>query len=158
MLAAWLAQRGLLDIRWVLVVVVLADLVGDSLLYLLGRTSPSAFPLWFRRRVLPDRARVVAVARHFRDRGGRTLVVAKLTHVAGLPVLMAAGATRMPFWSFLAWNLVGTIPKSLVFAALGWSFGAAWQSIDGLIWKGSLVMLLLLAIAGGAIYLRRRAR
>lgn len=153
-LSGWLAGQGALSLWAVVPVVVAADLAGDAILYALGRRGPDALPGWLRRRWQPRRAQVVAMARHFRSHGGRTLLTAKLTHVAGLPVMLAAGAARMPLASFLVYSLLGTIPKCAAFLAVGWTFGAAWQRIDGWLWWGGLGMAALLA-AGAVVLIRR---
>lgn len=139
-LAAWLAQRGLLDLATVYVLVVLGDLLGDVLWYAAGRGLCGAIPAWLRERAALDDAALALLTRRFREKGGRTLLFGKLTHVAGLPILVAAGAARMPLRAFLGWNLLGTLPKSAVFTALGWSFGAAWERIDGALGQGALVL------------------
>ena len=81
---------------------------------------------------------------HFEEKGGRTLLFGKLTHVAGLPILVAAGAARMPYPIFLGYNFLGTLPKTAVFAALGWCFGSAWQRIDGGIFYASILATVVL--------------
>jgi membrane-associated protein len=153
-IAAWLASRGILDLRQVIVCVILADLVGDSLLYLVGRFGLRAMPVRWRTRLgLPPR-RLVRLVRLFRQRGPMILVFGKLTHAAGLAILIAAGAARMPFASFLMANLIGTVPKSLSLAALGYVAGAAYGRIaDWLFWASAAIVVALIA---AALMLRRR--
>ncbi|MCB1359868.1 MAG: VTT domain-containing protein [Rhodobacter sp.] len=120
--AGYLASRGVLLLRAVIPVVILADLLGDVALYALGRWG---------RRFLPPRPALARMARRLRDDGTRILVLGKLTHTAGFAVLIAAGVARFPLGRFVLVNLVATIPKSLVFLALGWTFGAAWADGGG---------------------------
>lgn len=147
-IAAWLASQGLLSLPSVFVVVVLADLVGDGLLYavgrgLLGRLSPR----WrVRLGLLPDKMAVLLDV--FHTKGGRVLLAAKWTHAAGLPVLVAAGAARMPFARFLQFNLIGTIPKTLILLAIGYAFGSAHETIAGWISTGGLVLVGVVGLAG----------
>lgn len=101
-------------------IAVAADLTGDVLLYSAGRF------LWD---VIPDRFHsktpTVQLTRAFERSGGGILVVAKLTHVAGLPPLLAAGSARMPLMRFLWWSLVGTVPKVTLLVLAGWAFGTS---------------------------------
>jgi membrane protein DedA with SNARE-associated domain len=101
--------------------------------------------------------RVEALKDHFGSQGGRTLVIGKLTHSAGAAVLVAAGAARMPAGAFLWWNFIATLPKSAVFLALGYAFGAAYAQIDAWIFRASLGLLAVLVL-GGVIWWRRRGQ
>lgn len=155
-LAGWLVQLGLLNFVAAYAVVVLGDLFGDTLLYLLGRWGLKRMSLRWRARLGLRRVRMEELATHFRTKGGRTLVVAKLTHSLGFAALLVAGAVRMPFGTFLWYNLLGTLPKSLAFILLGYGLGHFYARIDSYIFWASLVMLALLVISGTIWYLRRK--
>lgn len=153
-IAAWFARQGLMNVVGVYVVCVLGDLVGDAAFYWLGRHGLS--PRWQQRLGLtPDRRRMLKTL--FRNHGARTLVLGKLTHSAGAAVLLAAGASRMPFWRFVGWNAVATIPKTLLFLLIGYSFGGAAERINGWIAAFSMAMLVLILLAGGG-WLAHRLR
>ncbi|WP_372839498.1 DedA family protein [Phaeovulum sp.] len=155
-IAAYLASLAFFDVWLVYVVVVVADLVGDSIFYALGRRGPGLLsPRWRNRFGVTD-ARLGALKGHFHNQGGRTLVVGKLTHSAGMVVLLAAGAARMPFWRFLGFNLIATLPKSLVFVIIGYTLGRAYTAIDGWIFRASFALLVLSLVAIAAWYLYRR--
>ena len=47
------------------------------------------------------------------------MLLGKVTHSLGALVLVAAGAARMNIWVFLGWNLIATVPKSLLLIWLG---------------------------------------
>lgn len=146
-IAAWFARQGLMSIIGVYLVCVVADVVGDAGFYWLGRHGLS--PRWQRRLGLtPDRRRVLKTV--FRQNGARALVLGKLTHSAGAAVLLAAGASRMDFRRFVLWNTVAAVPKTLVFAVIGYSFGWAAEQINGWIAGFSLAMLVLILLAAGA--------
>ena len=114
-----------MNLAAILLVVVAADLVGDVILYFVGRFSHGSLPQRWRARLGLDEQRQAALEEHFRASGGRTLIIGKLTHSAGFLVLLAAGGARMPFGRFLLYNLAGTVPKSLVFLLIGYTVGAA---------------------------------
>lgn len=148
--ATALAQVGAMELRFVWGVAVVADLVGDTVLYLLGRYLPDCLP----RRVRPDGARSRAEG-VFRHSGARILLLAKLTHVAGLPTLIAAGFGRMPLSRFLFWNLVGTVPKVTAIVLAGCLF---WTSVlSGSTGAAVAMLLIAAAVAGmGVMILRGR--
>lgn len=154
-IAGWLARIGLLDLRAVFVLVVLADLAGDVVFYGLGRWVP-LMPQRLRLRLGLNETRLDALAGHFHCRGGRSLVFGKLTHSAGALVLVAAGMARMPLGRFVFWNLAATLPKSALFLALGWGLGDAHALIGDWLATGSLVALGLIAALGlWSLHVRR---
>ena len=136
--AGWLARLGYFRLEWVMLILVLADLVGDGLLYWLGRAGPDVLPHEWRLKLGVTDERIAMVVEHFRKKGGRTLLAAKLTHSFGFVALVAAGASRMSFPAFLGFNLIGTIPKTAFFLFVGYAVGEAHVTIDHWIGRASL--------------------
>lgn len=137
-------------------IAVAADLAGDLLLYSTGR---------FLSHMIPDRFRTKTpkadLTRLFHQSGGRILVIAKLTHVAGMPTLLAAGCAQMPVLRFLWWNLVGTVPKVTALVVAGWTLGSSaillMQVTGGIGWTPAALVGLGIAISA-IWWLRRTAR
>jgi len=154
--SVWLARLGMLDLRVVLLMLVLADLLGDVLFYALGRGLLPRLPRALRHRFGLHEARLAALGGHFRDNGPRTLVLGKLTHSAGAVVLVAAGMARMHIGRFLWWNLLATLPKTAGFAVLGWVLGDAYVLIGDWLAVISGAGLAILLAAGGLWHVWRR--
>lgn len=154
--AAYLARLGDLNIVAVYCAVVAADLAGDSLLYFVGRSGGTWMPASWRRLLGLTEARLAGLEDHFQTKGGRTLIAGKLTHSAGLAILLAAGASRMPFPRYLFFNFVGTVPKSLFFCLIGYFLGFAYRQIDSYIFRTSAVILVLVLFAAFWWFLQRR--
>jgi len=157
-IAGYMAHLGVFNPVAAFVIVVLADLVGDSLLYGFGRRGIGWLsPRWRSRLGLTD-SRLTHMAEHFRVQGGRTLVIAKLTHSLGVVALIAAGVSRMRFGPFLWYNLVATLPKSLFFLIIGYSLGYAYNRVNAYIFWLSLVPVVIFAILGLRWVLNRRGK
>ena len=139
--AGWLAKLGLISAWGSIVALVIADLIGDTLLYLIGRRGVARLPERWRRRLGLTDARMAQVAEHFRRQGPRTIVLGKLTHTAGAVGLVTAGSARMPYLPFLWWNLLSTIPKTAAFFAIGWVFGAALPDVENALFWAAIVLL-----------------
>lgn len=140
----------------VYLVAVIADLVGDAIMYGLGRLAPW-MPVGLWARLGLSQSRLDRLATHFRQRGAITLVAGKLTHSAGFAVLIAAGAAQMPFGRFLAVNFAATLPKVAAFLLLGYALGAATSAVDDAIVIGSLVLVAVLGLGWCSVrFLRRR--
>lgn len=142
-LAGWLVRLGYLPLWWTFGVLILADLVGDGVLYAVGRAGNGFLPRGWRSRLGLSEARIAQVADHFRAHGGWTLIGAKLTHSFGFAALVAAGAARMPFPAFLWFNLVGTVPKTLFFLMIGYAVGQAHVNVNAWIGWVSLAIAIL---------------
>lgn len=155
-IAASVVALGRLDLGTVFLVLILADLVGDLLYYGIGRSGARWVPRRWHERLGLEGPRRAELERHFKGHGGKTLVIGKLTHSAGLFILVAAGAARMPIGRFLLFNLIGTLPKTAGFMAIGYSLGYAYKAIDSYIFRVSLVLLVLLALVVLIWFMRRK--
>lgn len=154
--AGWIVRLGLWPFGWVLVTCVIADLAGDLILYGLGRGGARLLPHRWRSHLGLDDTRLATLASHFDRRGGRTLILTKLTHSLGLAVLPAAGAARMPIGPFMFWNFLGTLPKSLALLSLGYFLGQAHASINTWIGRGTVAVVIAAVCVGGVLWFWRR--
>jgi membrane protein DedA with SNARE-associated domain len=146
-LAGYLARLGLFDLLAVLAVVVIADLFGDTALYLIGRRGRLVVRRRWLKRMKVSPAQLARLVRRFREQGVRLILFGKFTHYLGFAVLLAAGVARMPFGRFLATCLLATIPKCALLLTIGWTFGEAWSRDDD--WLFRILALALAAIAVG---------
>lgn len=115
----------------VFAIVVAGDLVGDYLYYLLGRWGRDGFLDRWGKYVGVTRARVKNFEKMFSSMSGRIILISKLAHGIGTVALVTAGAVRMPRLKFLYYNLIGTVPKSLILIGIGYFFGNALVLING---------------------------
>lgn len=109
-------------------IVVAGDLIGDAILYSLGR--------WGGRRVLSFlgshprlAARVHELEGQLLRKAGRALIMGKLTHSVGAAVLLAAGLIRMPLGRFLVVSLGSTLLKSFLLLVAGYWIGSSYQPV-----------------------------
>lgn len=158
-IAGYLASLKILSLWQVVPCVIVADIVGDSLLYFLGRMALSSLNPTWRGRLGLSPPRLFSLMRGFRRNGTRILVAAKLTHAAGFAALTAAGAAHMPFANFILANTLAGIPKCLFFVALGYLFGSAYETVGSwLSAEAALLMALGLGVVAVVYFQRRRAK
>ncbi len=157
-IAAYLARLGYMSLPGVYLVCVLGDLIGDALYYAIGRFGPAILNDRWQARLGMTAARKLTLGEHFADKGGRTLLFGKWTHSAGLPIMFASGMARMNFTQYMWYNLIGTIPKSAVFVALGYFIGDAYASIDTYIYRISLLLLVVVLAVGFWFFRNRRQK
>jgi membrane-associated protein len=158
-IAGYLASLKILSLWQVIPCVIVADIVGDSLLYFLGRMALGSLSPTWRGRLGLSPSRLFSLMRGFRRNGTRILVAAKLTHAAGFAALTAAGAAHMPFASFILANILAGVPKCLFFVALGYLFGSAYETIGSwLSGEAALLMALGLGVVVLVYFQRRKVR
>jgi membrane-associated protein len=153
--AAVLASRGKLQIEWVIALAACGAIVGDNIGYVIGRKG-GRWLLERPGRLHRQRRDVLRLGEPFFERHGPKAVFFG-RFVLGLRVWASwlAGATRMPWRSFLLWNALGGICWATGIGLLAYFLGSSASNaieafgIYGLI--GAVV-----AIAGGVL-LRRRA-
>lgn len=153
--AAALAQDGHFALSVIFALAILGDLLGDVAVHLIGRFAANALPARLRHRLGLQRHVLAPLVQAFGARGGRMLILAKLTHFAGLPVLFASGLARMPFLPFLWFSLLATLPKVALLCALGWSFGLSVSHLAPSSWLAAAAVLPVLAIL---IHVNRKER
>ncbi len=156
-IGAYLARLGYMPVVGVYLVCIMGDLIGDAFYYGLGRFGPQILSERWQTRLGMTAARKLSLGNHFAEKGGRTLLFGKWTHSAGLPIMIASGMGHMNFLSYMWYNFVGTVPKTLVFVILGYFLGHAYASIDAYIYRISLVLLAVVIVVGIWLY-RRRAK
>lgn len=144
-IGGWLAGQHILSLPAVFIVVLLGDVIGDVLFYWLGHNFLGRMSAKWRNRLGLSPVRMESLVYAFEQKGSSILVAGKWTHAAGFAVLVAAGAARMPLWRFVVVNALASIPKSLLFLALGYAFGGAhamiaeWISTGGTLLFGALL-------------------
>ena len=127
--AGFLVSLG--QMNWAIAFAVLfaGDMIGDVIYYYVGRWGhgPWAHRLAARFGVTQERLEKFDAA--FHKHAVKILLINK-TQALGSLTLYYAGAVRMPMFTFLWVNTVGTIPKNALFLAAGYYFGESYRSID----------------------------
>lgn len=138
--AGTLVSTGAATFWPIWVIVVLAELVGDSLLYLAGR---SARRPWVAR--LLTRLKVTALLDRLAGMSlPRLVVTAKLVDALALPAFVSAGRTRVPYLRFATWVGVTAAVRGLLLIGLGALFGS---QLAGLLALPGGIFLLTAAVA-----------
>jgi membrane protein DedA with SNARE-associated domain len=153
------ASTGRLAIVLVIVFASLAAIVGDNIGFQIGRRGGRAL-LERPGRFYAERQRVIALGDPFFERHGPKAVFFG-RWITGLRVWASwlAGASAMPWRSFLLWNALGGIGWSTSVALAAYFGGKAVEHILTQIGLYGLIVAAVLAVIAGAIYWRhRRAR
>lgn len=149
-----LASSGRMSLPWLLVLVVAAAIVGDSVGYEVGRL---AGPRILRSRILHRHQQRLDGARGFlRRRGGMAVFLARFTAFLRAVMPALAGLSQMSYPRFLAFNAVGGLVWGVGVTLLGYFAGASYQKVASLLGQGSAVLLVVLALVALVVWRRRR--
>jgi membrane protein DedA with SNARE-associated domain len=151
------AQRGVLDLPVVMAVAAIAAMVGDNVGYWvgnrLGRPALHRYGHFLR-----IRDRELALLDHYFTRhGAKTVFFGRWITVLRVAAALFAGASRMPWRTFVLWNALGSAAWAVGISLLGyylWASIHAVSSVFGYVGIGLFVATLI----GGFFVLRRMER
>lgn len=130
-ISGFLVYLGHLNGLVAYVVVVTADIIGDSCYYLIGRYWRKA--IWVKKLgkfVGYDQKSEALIEEHFRKHKVKTFLIGKVTHGIGGSIQIASGIAKVSYKEFLWLSLIGTIPKALALILLGYYAGSYYERIN----------------------------
>lgn len=124
MIAGALVAAGQLNAVTACLLLVIADLVGDVGYYCLGRFghAPLLERLSISKRLSTAAEKLRPLEQRFRENDWKLLMLGK-TQALGSVILYMAGASRTPFARYMLLNLLGTVPKVILFEVIGYLLG-----------------------------------
>ena len=157
LLAGVAAKLGHAPLAGVLVVVVVAAVVGDTVGYEVGRhLGPRVLdlPLLERRRERLDAARALLARR-----GGSAVFLGRWVAFFRAVMPALAGAARMPYGRFLAFNAAGGLAWGVVVVLLGYAAGASYARVEQFVGRDAALVVLAIVVVGLVVWqvIRRRA-
>ena len=152
-IAAFLASTGIFNIYIVYVIAILGDIIGDIMYYWIGRAGRRTIIPKYGKYLGVTEAKIAAAEAHYDKHLWKTLTFGKVTQAPILVIMVLAGATRADFWKYLFIVSVISVPKALVFTALGYYVGQSYTLFDHyfqvyLRWAGILLLIGSIAYLG----------
>jgi membrane-associated protein len=156
LLGGVLANQHRVSLPVMIAVAVLAAIIGDSVGYEVGRHFGTRL---LDSRIFEHRRRGLERAqRALREKGGRAVFVARFTAFLRAVMPGLAGASRMPYRRFLAFNAAGGLIWAAGFTLLGYLVGAGYHTVENIAGRASEVILALVILAVIVFVIRRRRR
>ena len=148
------AQRGVFSLPWVMAVAAVAAMIGDNIGYWVGqRAGRPALRRYGRFLHIRDKE-IALLDYYFTRHGAKTVFIGRWITVLRVGAALLAGASRMPWRSFLLWNALGSVAWAVSVALIGYFFWASIGAVKGVF--GYVGMALLVAsVIGGYFVLRR---
>jgi membrane protein DedA with SNARE-associated domain len=156
LLGGVLADQHQVSLAGIAAVAVAGAIVGDTVGYTVGRQFG---PRVLEFRVFAKRRRSIqrgldAVRRN----GGRAVFLARFTAFFRAVMPGLAGAARMPYARFLAFNAVGGFVWAVGMTSLGFAAGAGYKSVVRVVGSAGEVILVVVLLAALALVIRRHRR
>jgi membrane-associated protein len=150
------AGRGTVGLTLMLLAVVLAAILGDSVGYEVGRTMG---PRILRARMLDRHKARIDVARDLLVRRGSVAVFLGRSVAFFRAVMPAlAGVAQMPYRRFLVANAAGGIVWGVATVLLGYLAGNSYERVEKAFGRGAAVVLAVVLIALAVAWALRRRR
>jgi membrane-associated protein len=150
------AKLGHAPLWGVLVTVVAAAIIGDSVGYEIGRRfGPRVLQL----RVLDKRRARLDDARQFlARRGGSAVFLGRWVAFFRAVMPALAGTARMPYPKFLAFNAAGGIVWGTAVVLLGYAAGASYATVEKTVGRGAALAVLAIALVALLVWRIRKHR
>ncbi len=131
-ISGFLINLGVLSPFLSYFLLVIADVLGDTVYYFIGRYWRSSPRIKRLVKFLGyDESTEIYLEEHFRKHKFKTFLIGKFTHGIGGMIEIASGIARMRFIEYLFISFVTTLPKALVLILIGYYAGIYYDRIDG---------------------------
>jgi membrane-associated protein len=151
-----LASRGHLSLGTLMISVVAAAVTGPIVGYEIGRRmGDRVFAARALRRVPggPERAREA-----LRKRGALAVLLGRFVAFVRAVMPAAAGAVRVPFRTFLLYEVVGGVAWGVGYTLLGYLAGSAYSAVESRVGTGLAVAVAAVVVAAVVVWSVRRRR
>jgi membrane protein DedA with SNARE-associated domain len=151
-----IASQGRVQLWLMIVLVVAAAIVGDTVGYEIGR---HVGPRILRLRILDRRRRRLDDAQVFlRRRGGWAVFLGRFLAFFRAVMPALAGTSGMPYRRFLAFNAAGGLVWGVGFVLLGYATGNSYKAVEKAVGRGAALVVVGLVLVALAIWRIRAHR
>ena len=151
-----LASRGQVSLPLLIIVVVVAAVTGPLIGYEIGRHLGGRVIAARRmRRVAGGMDRAQAVVHR---RGGLAVLLGRFVAILRALMPAVAGTTRMPYRTFLIYNMLGGLIWGVGYCLLGYVAGSAYAAIERAVGTGVAIVVAVAVLGGVGFWLLRRHR
>jgi undecaprenyl-diphosphatase len=142
-----LVHAGLLELPQTIAVVVVGAIIGDSIGYELGRHLGRPWLQRHGRLVGMHHGVLKRVDELFARHGGKAVVLGRFVGFLRAMAPFVAGASRMPYRTFLFYNALGALVWGPAFVLLGYVIGESWAVAERWIGRTGFVLGAILVTA-----------
>jgi membrane protein DedA with SNARE-associated domain len=158
LIAGYFASTGEFHLALVMVIAATGAVIGDNIGFAVGHHYGRGFLLRWGRFFFLTPKRYERMEHYFEGHGNKTILVARF--ITGLRVFAAllAGASKMRWRVFLAYNVAGAMLWSVVITTLGYLFGQSLPLLIKWVGRSGTVFLIAAIVIGVIVWHVRRHR
>ncbi len=139
------ASQGYFNIIIVLVVVIVANIIGDNICFwisrLYGRRIFERFS--FTRKVL-DSKNFRLIEAKIKQRPGFVIFISRFEAIATLSVNIVCGLSGVSYQRYMVFEAIGAVGDALLYGMVGYIFGDSWEAVNNLIGNFSIIVFVVL--------------
>jgi membrane protein DedA with SNARE-associated domain len=154
--SGFFAHLGILRLDAVFAAAALGAIVGDNIGFWLGSRFGREWLVRHGRRFGITEARVARAEAFFARHGPKAVFVGRFVGFARALVPFVAGASRMPYRRFIAFDALGAALWTVTFVLLGFVLGASWRLAEQWIGRATTLLAVAAALVAAVVWLRRR--
>jgi len=158
MAASAYARFGYFNIYWIIVLSIIGNILGDNLGYFVARRYGRDILLKIGfRRILNSKV-YKTIETKYNNHPGFIIFASRFEVLSTLSVNLLSGISKTPYRKFIAHEIPGSIAQVMLYGMIGYLFANNWESINSIIGKVTLVIILVLvlvAISFGKKILKR---
>jgi membrane protein DedA with SNARE-associated domain len=149
-----LASRHDISLTWLVVLVVAAAVIGDSVGYEVGKHYGERVLRW--RALARHGARLDGARTYLRDRGAYAVFLGRWTAFLRAVMPGLAGVSRMPYRRFLFFNAVGGLAWGVTFCLVGYLAGNSYTVVEKFVGRAGAAVTVVVILVGLVVWHRRR--
>lgn len=150
------AHYGHTSLVWMIVVVVAAAIIGDTVGFEVGKHFGPR--LLSHGRLAGHAHRVESAQSFLRRRGGAAVFLGRWTAFFRAMMPALAGASRMHYPKFVTWNATGGIAWGTTVVVAGYLAGASYEKVAHQLGRGTAIVVAAVVIVGLAVWHFQRER
>lgn len=141
-ISAGLAAHHILHIEYVIIITVIGDVLGDCILYLIGRY---VHHWWYIDRLIQKLPHKERLDQSFNNKSWTYMIIGKFTPYLATPTLIFAGIQHMNIIRFISYSCIISIWVKATYIAL-WYIGAvSIQQVQWFLhWRASIVSYIII--------------
>jgi undecaprenyl-diphosphatase len=154
--SGFMAAQGIFPLSDLILVVLLAAMLGDTISYELGRRLGRDWLLRRGKRFGITASRLDRVESFFPRHGGKAIFFSHFIHLGRALMPFLAGSSKVQYRRFFLYNAAGCLVWAALFAILGYLAGESWRIVHQWIGRVGLTLTLLPLLGIAGIILVRR--
>ncbi len=127
-ISGFLIATGVFNVFIAYPIIILGDVISDSIFYFVGRLSHNSITKWILYFGVTSE-NLENAKKYFNKKSTRAIVASKFIHGIGVSGLMVSGMLKIPFLKYLRVCLITDILQFGVLLAIGYFFGQAYARI-----------------------------